>query len=354
VAEKLNGMSSEVSAVRADADRSMRDSIDAVNALLSQFKVVNDSIVRGQGSPDDLSDSLDQRDSILKLLSEELGIRTVTRPNNDMLIYAEGGAVLFEGSPRSVTMAPAAIFDAMVQGETLYIDGIAVTGPSASMRLVGGRLAALGNVRDTLAPKFQDQIDLISGALIRNFGETDRSEPPGLPDVAGLFVGGTGVLPEPGEIVRGLAARITLNALADPQHGGSVLLLRDGGFGGSAYVANTQGVSSFQARVGELVDSFDKLSDFGGGAGIGGMTSLKGLGAQSSAWVEVMRQSAQQESDLASASRVRTNESLLRVTGVNIDQEMAILLDLEKSYQASSKVISIVDAMLATLMEAVR
>jgi flagellar hook-associated protein FlgK len=32
---------------------------------------------------------------------------------------------------------------------------------------------------------------------------------------------------------------------------------------------------------------------------------------------------------------------------------MAALLDLEKSYQASSKVLSIVDSMLATLLQAV-
>jgi flagellar hook-associated protein 1 FlgK len=42
------------------------------------------------------------------------------------------------------------------------------------------------------------------------------------------------------------------------------------------------------------------------------------------------------------------------VTGVSVDEEMAALLDLEKSYQASSKIISVVDGMLASLLEAVR
>jgi flagellar hook-associated protein 1 len=42
------------------------------------------------------------------------------------------------------------------------------------------------------------------------------------------------------------------------------------------------------------------------------------------------------------------------VTGVSIDEELSLLLDLEQSYKASAKLISTVDAMMASLLEAVR
>ena len=174
----------------------MRESVAKVNTLLSQFKVVNDSIVRGQGTPSDLGENLDQRDSILKLLSEEMSIRTTTRPNNDVLIYAEGGAVLFEGNPRTVSMETTAVFDGATRGKAVYIDGVAVTGPAAPMPITGGRLAALAEARDVLAPGFGNQLDLIAGGLIRGFAESDRSASPSLPDVAGLFVDRDGVLPQ--------------------------------------------------------------------------------------------------------------------------------------------------------------
>jgi flagellar hook-associated protein 1 len=45
---------------------------------------------------------------------------------------------------------------------------------------------------------------------------------------------------------------------------------------------------------------------------------------------------------------------LQRITGVNIDEEMAAMLDLEKTYQASAKIIAAIDAMLGSLMEAIR
>jgi flagellar hook-associated protein 1 FlgK len=39
---------------------------------------------------------------------------------------------------------------------------------------------------------------------------------------------------------------------------------------------------------------------------------------------------------------------------VNIDEEMSILLNLEKSYQASARIMTSVDAMFNSLLEAVR
>ena len=131
-------------------------------------------------------------------------------------------------------------------------------------------------------------------------------------------------------------------------------MLRDGGFGGPAYVRNSLSQSGYQTRIAELADSLDTVRSFGAPAGIGGDVSLKALSVQSSAWVESSRQAAQRAMDLASATKTRASDSLARVTGVNIDHEMAILLDLEKSYQASSKVLATIDAMLATLLEAVR
>ncbi|MEP4751127.1 MAG: flagellar basal body rod C-terminal domain-containing protein, partial [Nitratireductor sp.] len=40
-------------------------------------------------------------------------------------------------------------------------------------------------------------------------------------------------------------------------------------------------------------------------------------------------------------------------TGVNIDVEMSLLLDLEHAYEASARLIRTVDQMMATLLETV-
>lgn len=354
VVDRLNEASGEVSRIRSEADDAILSSVERVNSLLAQFKVVNDSIVRGQGTAGELSESLDQRDGILKQLSEELSIRTTVRSNNDLLIYAEGGAVLFEGSPRAVSFQPGSPLLPGSTGGPVQIDGVAVTGEGAIMPVMGGRLAALAVVRDRTAPQLSTQLDQISAGLIRSFSEADPANPPLLPEVEGLFVGNGATLPDLMNPSAGLAGQIRINSLADPLQGGSVQMLRDGGFGGPAYVRNGLSQSGYQTRIAELADSLDMVRSFGSPAGIGGDVSVKALSVQSSAWVESSRQAAQRAMDLASATKTRASDSLARVTGVNIDHEMAILLDLEKSYQASSKVLATIDAMLATLLEAVR
>lgn len=130
-------------------------------------------------------------------------------------------------------------------------------------------------------------------------------------------------------------------------------LLRDGGFGGPGYVRNVTGQSGFQSRIAEMVDALDAKRDFDNQSGLGGFASLKEFSAKSASWVETRRQTAQASLDAATATKSRATTSLAQASGVNIDQEMATLLDLEKSYQASSKVMSVVNSMLTTLLEVV-
>ncbi|MCA3554253.1 flagellar hook-associated protein FlgK [Aestuariivirga sp.] len=351
-AQKLNTASDQVSSIRSEADRSMADSAERITHLLSQFKVVNDTIVRGQGTAGDLTESLDQRDAILKLLSDEIGIRTTVRPNNDVSIYAEGGAVLFEASPRSVSFAASGHLAAGSAGNALIIDGVPVTGAGATMPASGGKLSAYAALRDGLAPQLSLLLDQIAAGLINAFSEADPQLPASLPTVEGLFQG-TGALPLLSNPNAGLAGRIRINALADPDQGGTPLLIRDGGFGGPGYLRNATGQAGFQTRIAELADALDRKQSFGNWGGLGGDASLTDYGARSASWVEAKRQDAQASGDAAAAGKSRAAQSLARINGVNIDQEMATLLDLEKSYQASSKVLTAVNSMFDTLLEAV-
>ena len=80
---------------------------------------------------------------------------------------------------------------------------------------------------------------------------------------------------------------------------------------------------------------------------------MKDFSAGSASWVESRRQAADQAAEFELALKSRTSDALLRKTGVNIDEEMAAMLDLERSYQASSKLIAAIDSMLAALLAAI-
>ncbi|MBB1248748.1 flagellar basal body rod C-terminal domain-containing protein [Rhizobium sp. G21] len=53
------------------------------------------------------------------------------------------------------------------------------------------------------------------------------------------------------------------------------------------------------------------------------------------------------------AQLTRITESLSNTTGVSLDEEMSLMLDLEQSYKASSKLVTAVDTMIQTLLDAV-
>ena len=103
MATALNQATQTVQSVREGADADMNTSVQNINRLLSQFQTVNTAIVKGTISGDDITDYLDQRDSIVSQLSQELGVTMSIRPNGDAALYTDSGVVLFDKTARAVS-----------------------------------------------------------------------------------------------------------------------------------------------------------------------------------------------------------------------------------------------------------
>ena len=210
-------------------------------------------------------------------------------------------------------------------------------------------------LRDNVAGTMQSQLDEIARGLIVTFAETDPSGAGLLPDMAGLFTWTGGPdLPAAGTISTGLAGLIAINPAVDTASGGTVTLLRDGGINGAAYVANTSGGASYSDLLFSYSERLDTPIDFDPAAGLDANASVTNFAGSAISWLELSRQQATDASEVKSALMLRTGEALSNETGVNIDEEMALLLDLEHSYQASARLISAVDDMLSTLLAAVQ
>ena len=82
--------------------------------------------------------------------------------------------------------------------------------------------------------------------------------------------------------------------------------------------------------------------------------SLLTYATQSLGWLDGQRSEAAQAAATKESLHVRLTEKISNQTGVNIDEEMAMLLQLEHSYEASARIITAVDEMLATLLSVVR
>jgi flagellar hook-associated protein 1 FlgK len=210
-------------------------------------------------------------------------------------------------------------------------------------------------VRDDVAVTYQSQLDEIARGLVETFAESDQSAVPVLPDVPGLFTyPGAPPMPPTGTLVVGLAASIRVAASVDPAQGGNLNLLRDGGISGNpAYVYTTSGAPAFSDRLQALVDGMNTSRAFDPAAQSGAGGSIANFSAASVAWLQEARSSADADAEYRTALLERSTEALSKVNGVNIDEEMTALLELERSYQASSKLITMIDSMFEALLTAV-
>lgn len=349
VVRSLNDGTTAIQAFRTQTDGEISTAVNDLNTLLSQFQDANTAVVSGTRSGSDVSDALDQRDSLLKKIAEYVPVSTYTRSGNDMVITTAGGTTLFETVPRSVSFSASPGYAAGMAGNTVYIDNVPLTGGSGGNTDAGGKLAGLIQLRDGVASTMQSQLDEVARGLITAFAETS----PGNPDLTGLFTwSGAPAIPAAGTLVNGLAGSIKVNAAMDPAAGGDPAKLRDGGANGAAYVANTSGGASYADRLIAYGDRLDQPMAFSPAAGITSTSSVTSYSASAIGWFEGIRQQASTAADSKEALATRTAEALSNQTGVNVDTEMSLMLDLEHTYQASARILNTVNQMLDALLQA--
>ncbi|MBZ9670563.1 flagellar hook-associated protein FlgK [Mesorhizobium sp. ES1-3] len=349
VVRSLNEGSKAIQDFRTQTDGQIDTAVKDLNSLLNQFQDANTAVMSGTRSGTDVSDALDQRDALLKKIANYIPVSTFTRGDNDMVITTGDGTTLFETIPRAVSFAPSSGYAAGAAGNAVYIDNVPVSAGSGGNTTASGTIAGLLQLRDGVASTMQSQLDETARGLITAFAETA----PSMPNAAGLFTwSGAPAVPAAGTLVDGLAGTIKINAAMDPSTGGNPTLLRDGGANGAAYVANTGGASYSNLLV-AYGDQLDKPMTFDPSAGISATSSVADYAANSIGWLQGVRQQASTAADAKEALAQRSADALSNATGVNVDQEMSLMLDLEHTYQASARMMKTVDDMMTALLNAV-
>jgi flagellar hook-associated protein 1 FlgK len=357
LAQSLNSATNTTQQLRRYADEGIQTSVADINDILNRFRQVNSDVISGTAAGLDITDKLDQRDGLLSRLSAQIGVSTVVRPNNDMVIYTDSGVTLFETTPRTVSFQANPSLSAGATGNAVYIDGVQVTGnPSEPLNAHSGKLVGLTQFRDAIAPRFQNQLDEIARGVIVVFSESDQtgSSKPTLP---GLFTY-TGATTLPGaNLIPGLAGRIVVNPNVDPTQGGDPTRLRDGGAsspGDPAYIYNGAGAAGYTERLRQIISAMSTPLAFDADAGLDTNASVTSYATSSLGWLASQRQNADKAETYQSAMFDQTSQALSNATGVNLDEQMSKMLALENSYQASAKLLAAINSMYSVLFESMR
>ena len=90
---------------------------------------------------------------------------------------------------------------------------------------------------------------------------------------------------------------------------------------------------------------------FNTGSGIDSNVSIMDFAANSVGWLEQYRSSASDASENTSAALSRSDQAYSNETGVNLDEELTLMLDIEQSYTAATKILNDVDELLMDLVD---
>ncbi len=230
LASGLNTASENLRQMRSDADRTIGSQVDTLNQTLRDIEDLNARIPAIRNSGGDIGAFQDQRQVLIDKVNELVPVNVVARQNDQVSLYSDGGLILLEGSAAEFSFTTTGdtrphmtVANNLLSGLEMNGNPVRTAGDSAQIR--GGALAAQFEIRDELAIEAQVQLDAVARDLIERF-ETAGLDPTTAPTDPGLFTDDgnrfDAAAPE------GLASRIGLNALADPDAGGNSWRLRAG------------------------------------------------------------------------------------------------------------------------------
>ncbi|MEM9755361.1 MAG: flagellar hook-associated protein FlgK [Pseudomonadota bacterium] len=349
VAGKLNTISDGIQRARAEADADINVAVDQLNASLVELEKLNDQIVRARGTGGDTNSLLDAQQRLVDGLSDLVPVRELRDQLGRLRLYSADGIALLDGRAATFGFDPTPIItpDMAVGGalSALTVNGAPIPPNGAEPGLTGGRLGALFAVRDDLAVNAQTKLDAVARDLAERF-EAPGLDPTRGPTDPGLFTD-QGALTDP-LAEEGLAQRITLNALVDPDRGGAVFRLRDG-LGAAAPAATVGDATLLQGMSAALKDARPTVS---GGYSAAGR-SITVLSAEFLSIFAGERQFSASAETFAVARRDTLQQAEL-ANGVNTDAELQRLILIEDLFQANARVIQVAGNMMDEILRSIR
>lgn len=342
---RIGEVSDTIQDLRQTADQGIAAAVDLLNDRLSKIADLNVQI-RGAGENGSAAAALmDQRQALIDEISALVPLRQLDRDGGAVALYSVTGAALLDGKAAEFSFAPAgAIVPEMsldsgaLSGLSLNGQPISVSGPYSP--IAGGKLAGFFEQRDDQGPQAQAALDAMARDLIERFQDPGLDPTLGAGQ-AGMFTDAGGAL-LPGDEV-GLAARLQINPALDPAQGGQIWRIRDG------VNATLPGPSGDAGLLGRALDAMtgDRIVQSGQFAGSSySAADLAGAFLSSTSSNRLSAESAQGYAQSRNSALMTAELN----GGVDTDQEMQMLLQVEQAYAANARVIQTVSDLIDTLL----
>ncbi len=310
----IHSKKNQLSQIKSSIDSEIDGLLQDINSLTKRLAELNHEIRYRKASQRDINSLLDERDDILRQLSEYLGTSSIKERNGEVTVLLQGQAIVMEGQSFDL----ASEMDSNGNLKIIWNNEVDIT--SKILAAARGRLSAYVEMRDNIIPDYIDAIDTLAYNLA-DLVNTQHKNGYDLNGDAGEDLFSINLNNPAGSIElnindpKKIAASSSPTTIpSDNKNALAILGIKD------------QSVSSLG---GFTIDNFynNLISDVG-------------------------NKSYLNKKDLALQNRIVENaESYFdSVSGVNLDEEAANTLKFQYMYTASARLISVANEMVETII----
>lgn len=312
----LNGVATQLQNQQRGLDGESGSVVQQANALLKNIAQLNLQI-QSASPAQDAGTLEDQREQDLTSLSQLIGIRTVTTENNGLTVTTMDGSLLVSQGQAYTMM------NGQKGGVTHYFDsqGADITGDLSGG---GGQLGGLLTARDQDIPQVESALDTLAYSVATQMNTlngqgSDLNGNQGGP-IFNLPAGATAANPA------GFAEQIAV-VMTDPTGIAAAAL-------GAGSLDNSNAATMANQQNAGIVNGISPTAWFS--------DMVTSLGSLTS---EVSTDNTAQQAGLT-----QLNDQIGAISGVNLNDEAAALEQLEQSYQAASKLFTILDQVMVSAL----
>lgn len=342
--------------MRNETQIQLQAEVQELNLLLGQIADLNLRIKQDHVMGKSTAALEDIRDEAVKKVAQQMEITYFTDGDGVLVVQTPQGQVLADTEARPVTfqstlVSPASLYPEDINGIILELNG--ADHVDLASKKPGGRIGALLDLRDGELVGYMTQLDELAHKLMQRFDEQGLR----------LFTDPSGVVPPdvPSQYV-GIAGAMIVNpqVVADP----AVFQQGTGG------VPINTGSNEVIMRI--VNYTFGRTRDAAGtphapfnvtGLGARGTVNIAILGDPNASLIEFSNAllDNQAKDYTLTKTTLETSERytrevenrLLESSAVNTDEELARMIELQKSYSANAKMIGALDELFRDLLNAI-
>jgi len=307
--------------VQEDVDGQIKTTVEEINQITKEIASLNEKVQMVEVNKVPANDERDRRDLLLKKLGEKIDISWAEGKDGLVTVTAGRTAILVSGTGSSDLKAATTNTRDRVE---VFFSGTAGAPANITEQITGGRIGGALDVRDHVIEDLLTHVDNMAYTLAT---EVNKAHIEGFDKY-----GQSGVLFfEQPDGVKGAAETMSLNKTIFNDVS-KIAAAAQGGAAGDNTVANL--ISALQSR--QVMDGGTSTIDdyYNTQVGQVGAVAQRAMKAQES-----------QKNVISQLTNIRES-----ISGVSLDEETTKMIEFQKTYDASARLIKTADEMFDTIL----